>query len=83
MLFRSVRRNFTTDSIRGEDNLFMSAMSVDYDFSELYGLQMLAGRDFDKSFGTDHISGYLLNEQAVKTLGWQTPENAIGKRINM
>ncbi|GAB4498347.1 MAG: ABC transporter permease [Saprospiraceae bacterium] len=81
--FGSVRRNFTTDSIRPEDNLFMSGMAVDYDFSELYGLQILAGRDFDKSFGTDHINGYLINEQAVKTLGWQTPENAVGKRINM
>ena len=81
--FGSVRRNITTDSIRREDNLFMSAMAVDYDFSELYGLQIISGRDFDKSFGTDHINGYLVNEQAVKTLGWQTPDNAVGKRIDM
>ncbi|HRI60043.1 MAG TPA: ABC transporter permease, partial [Saprospiraceae bacterium] len=81
--FGAVRRNFTTDSIGPEDNLFMSAMSVDYDFAKLYGLQILAGRDFDKSFGTDHISGYLINEQAVKTLGWLSPEQAVGKRINM
>jgi len=79
----SVRRNFTTDSIQREHNLFMSGMAVDYDFAKLYGLQIITGRDFDKSFGTDHISGFLINEQAVKTLGWKTPENAVGKKINM
>ncbi|MBC7775658.1 MAG: ABC transporter permease [Phycisphaerae bacterium] len=79
----TARRNFTTDSIRPEDNLFMSSISVDYDFAKLYGIQILAGRDFDKSFGTDHIKGYMISEQAVKTLGWKTPENAVGKNINM
>ncbi|MEO6037683.1 MAG: FtsX-like permease family protein, partial [Saprospiraceae bacterium] len=78
-----VRHNFTTDSIRAEDNLFVSAMAVDYDFTQVYGVQILAGRAFDKAFGTDHISGFLINEEAVKTFGWYTPENALGKKINM
>ncbi len=81
--FGTARRNFSTDSIRPEDNLFMSAFAVDYDYAKLYDLKLLAGRDFDKSFGTDHINGFMINEQAVKTLGWKTPENAVGKNITM
>ena len=81
--FGTARRNFTTDSIRQEANLFMSAISVDYDFAKLYEIKILAGRDFDKTFGTDHIHGFMINEEAVKTLGWKTIENAIGKNITM
>ena len=40
-----------------------------------------AGRDFDKSFGTDHLNRYILNELAVKTLGWSNPEEAIGQNV--
>lgn len=71
----------STDKIRMEDNVFLAAISVDYDFSETFKLKILAGRDFDKSFGTDHLNAYILNEMAVKTLGWATPEAAIGQNV--
>lgn len=70
-----------TEKVRLEDNVFLAGISVDYDFSETFRLKVLAGRDFDKSFGTDHLNAYVLNELAVKTLGWATPEEAIGQKI--
>lgn len=72
----------TTDSIRPEDNVFFSSFSVDYDFSETFKLEMLAGRDFDKSYGTDHLDSYILNEMATVALGWSTPEAAIGQNVS-
>lgn len=71
----------STDKIRMEDNVFLASLSVDYDFAETFKLKMLAGRDFDKSFGTDHLNAYVLNEMAVKTLGWSTPEDAVGQNV--
>jgi putative ABC transport system permease protein len=71
----------TTDKIRMEDNVFLASISVDYDFAETFKLKMLAGRDFDKSYGTDHQNSYILNEMAVKTLGWASPEEAIGQNV--
>jgi putative ABC transport system permease protein len=71
----------STDKIRMEDNVFLASISVDYDFAETFKLRLLAGRDFDKSFGTDHLNGYVLNELAVKTLGWSSPEEAIGQNV--
>jgi putative ABC transport system permease protein len=41
---------------------------------------MAAGRDFSHAFTTDS-NNYLVNEAAVKALGWKDPENAIGKDI--
>ncbi|MBV6442828.1 MAG: hypothetical protein EPGJADBJ_04554 [Saprospiraceae bacterium] len=78
----ATRHPITTDRIRIEDNVFLPCLSVDYDFSETFRLQTVAGRDFDKSFGTDHIGGFILNELAAKTLGWNDPQEAIGQKIS-
>ena len=72
----------STDKIRLEDNVFVANISVDYDFSETFKLKLLAGRDFDKTYGSDHLNSYVLNEMAVKTLGWTSPEEAIGQNIS-
>jgi putative ABC transport system permease protein len=71
----------STDKIRVEDNVFLARIAVDYDFTETFKLKVLAGRDFDKSYGTDHLDGYILNELAVKTLGWASPQEAIGQNV--
>ncbi|GAB2518498.1 ABC transporter permease [Spirosoma aerophilum] len=51
---------------------------VDYEYIPTLGMEMAAGRNFSKEYGTDS-SGVILNETAVKTLGWQG--NAVGKSI--
>jgi ABC-type antimicrobial peptide transport system permease subunit len=50
---------------------------VGYDFVKTMNLQMLAGRDFSKDYGTDSVS-FLLNETAVKRIGLTNP---VGKPI--
>ena len=70
-----------TDEITAEDNVVLPAVSVDYDYVETFDLKLVAGRDFDQSFGTDHLTGYMVNELAVKALRWDSPEDAIGKTI--
>jgi len=45
---------------------------VGYDFVKTMKLQLQTGRDFSKDFGTDSI-GFLLNETAVKKIGFQHP----------
>ncbi len=77
----AVQHPVMTDRIRIEDNILLPCISVDYDFSETFKLQFAAGRDFDKSFGTDHHNGFIINELAVTTLGWKTAEEALGQKI--
>jgi putative ABC transport system permease protein len=70
-----------TDSIKEEDNVFVAATAVDYDFLDCYKMQLVAGRGFSRDFGTDHLQAVVINEQAVTRLGWKSPLNAIGKSI--
>lgn len=55
-------------------------IGVDYDFIEAYGLEILAGRSFDESFGTDEGS-VVFNESATKLMGFQTIEEALDEYI--
>ncbi|MEQ1744467.1 MAG: ABC transporter permease [Saprospiraceae bacterium] len=79
--FGSARHPITTDKVSQADNVFLQAMSVDYDFAQTFGLKILAGRTFAREYGTDHIEGFIVNELAMKTLKWNTPEEALGKRL--
>lgn len=79
--FGAVRRKVWSDSITKSENLFIDILAVDYDYAETFGLQLAAGRDFDLSYGTDHVEGYMINETAVKTFGWQNPQEALGKQL--
>jgi ABC-type antimicrobial peptide transport system permease subunit len=51
--------------------------AVGYDFAKTLNIQMVNGRDFSKDYGTD-TSGYILNEQALKKIGYKDP---IGKPL--
>ncbi len=52
---------------------------VEYDFTETYGLEIVAGRDFSQEYGNDLGETFLINEEAVKSFGWSSPEEAIGQ----
>jgi putative ABC transport system permease protein len=56
-------------------------ITTDYGFIPTYGMQMAAGRNFSLAFSTD-TNNYIINEQAVKMLGWGTPQNALDKDIS-
>jgi putative ABC transport system permease protein len=58
----------------------MNTLIVDFDFFNAYKINMDAGRSFSPDFSTDS-SGFILNEAAVRDLGWQNPETAIGKKF--
>ncbi len=70
-----------TDKIRQEDNILLASMSVDYDFIQTYKMEVVAGRGFSKEAGTDHLQAFVINEQAVKKLGWENPIDAIGQHL--
>lgn len=51
---------------------------ADKDFISSYGIKVLAGRGFSRDFSTDSNS-FLINESAVKVLGFKSNDEAIGK----
>ncbi|AEV97578.1 cell division protein FtsX [Niastella koreensis] len=54
---------------------------VDFDYIPLYDIKMAAGRPFDRAYKTDSSKAMVLNEAAVKILGYHSPQDAIGKRF--
>jgi len=53
---------------------------VDHDFIPTFEMKVVSGRDFSKFFRTDQVSGVILNETAVKKLGWNS---AVGKTFEI
>jgi len=71
-------------SLVGEEddmNQPMCHMYFDDDFIPEYGIDMVAGRAFQKEMKTDFMGAFLINEAAVKAFGWSRPEEALGKRL--
>jgi putative ABC transport system permease protein len=69
-----------TVNLKGEEvSTSIYRMNVDADYFATYSMKLAAGRFFSKSIATDSARSVLVNESAVKSFGWLTPENAIGK----
>jgi len=54
---------------------------VDSDFISDYGIQVIAGRAFQREMATDASMAFVLNEAAVSNFGFATPEEALGKQL--
>ncbi len=79
----TVARTIATEEVSPEEHLTAPVLAVDYDFSETFDLDIIAGRDFDASFGVDHISSFLINEQMLGLLSWDSAEEAVGKKLSV
>ena len=53
---------------------------VDYNYFETYQIDIVAGRNYGLSFSTD-TAALVLNEAAVKYLGFQNNEAAVGQKV--
>ncbi len=54
--------------------------SIDYDYLDVMGMQLLAGRNFDPAIASDTVNSVIVNEAMVKDFGW-TIENTVGQKI--
>ena len=54
----------------------------DHDYTKTLGLRIIAGRDFSRDMSTDVEEAFLINETAVRELGFGIPEKAIGQRLH-
>jgi putative ABC transport system permease protein len=55
-------------------------IGIDYDYLPLLGAEMAAGRNFDRSFSDS--SSLILNETAVRWMGFETPEEAVNQKVD-
>lgn len=58
----------------------VALVSVDYDFFETFGLEIVEGRSFSPLFPSDSLGGLIINEAALRALGWTAP---LGNEMKM
>jgi putative ABC transport system permease protein len=75
--------NFTVDiEGRKDEEWKFRTVFTDFDYVKTLGMKVVAGRDFSRDYGTDTTQSAIINETAVKQLGW-TNEEALGKNITV
>ena len=52
--------------------------AVDYEFFDLFELKLVDGRKFSREFVSDSSGAVIINESALKSIGWQSP---VGKEV--
>ncbi|WP_242617505.1 ABC transporter permease [Cecembia calidifontis] len=60
----------------------LADIHVSHSFMETFGIEMAAGRDFDYQLASDSTQAFLLNESAIRAIGWASPEEALGKALH-
>jgi putative ABC transport system permease protein len=59
----------------------METFFVDHDFVEAMGIELAEGRSFSLEYSTDANEAFVLNETAVRQLGWE--DQPLDKRITI
>jgi putative ABC transport system permease protein len=52
-----------------DSQIWVKVSEVGYDFTELYGIEIVKGRSFSQEFPSDENGAFLVNESAVKIIG--------------
>jgi putative ABC transport system permease protein len=68
---------------QNNDSIIVSVNSMDFEFLQVFKMQLLAGRAFSRDFPKDPDTSVILTASAVRSLGFKKPEEAIGKVLNI
>jgi putative ABC transport system permease protein len=63
-------------------NVRVADVHVDHEYLEQLEIPLAAGRYFDRSRASDSSLAFIINEATVRALGWDSSEEAIGKKFN-
>ena len=68
------------NSLPAEKSIIFSTIATDYDYTKTLGIKMREGRDFSREFADSN--GVILNQAAVKRMGFSNPVGQILKWNN-
>jgi len=63
-----------------DEEILMRAVFVDLDYFKTFGMEIVEGRSYSKELATDATEAIMVNEEAVKVMGMESP---IGKRLSI
>lgn len=68
------------ESEQGWEEQALMWTQVDYDYLKVMGINLIQGRDFDRSMGTDREEAAIINEAMARKYGWS--DEPLGKKIH-
>ncbi len=85
----NISADFNRPGMGGRPPVELHQVAVDYGFFDVYRLPLVAGRDFARDRAEDKIApddqgrltSAIINETAMRDLGFGTPEAALGQEI--
>ncbi|RNC83138.1 MAG: ABC transporter permease [Balneola sp.] len=78
----SQTRGTEWEGMQEEDELGIYVSPVGFDFIEMLDIQIVEGRSFSADLFKETERDYLLNEAAIREIGW-TKEEAVGKSFSV
>ncbi len=69
----STNLQFEAEGIEPDDNASVKIVTVDWDFFKTMKNEIVKGRSFDRSYGSDESGAFIINETAQKYIGWDDP----------
>ncbi len=78
-LINSSSRGWEWDGKDTDEKIFMSEASVGFDYIETFNMKMARGRFYSRKFSTDKTEAIIINEEAVRFMGMESP---LGKQIS-
>lgn len=80
---RNFKYNFRKYGSPIEEGKPLRLNSVDYDYFDMFDMEILAGRSFSEDFATDADTALVITESAAKLLGFDTLEDAVGSTVSV
>jgi putative ABC transport system permease protein len=64
---------FKAEGLPEDEGKSIKIVTVDFDFFETLENQIVKGRGFSEMYSMDSVSTFILNETAVRDIGWEEP----------
>ena len=63
-------------------NFRIADVHVSHDYLSTFQIPVVSGRDFDVKLASDSSQSFILNEAAIKAIGWEGADEAINKKLS-
>jgi len=68
---------------KSDDSIEVRENSMDYDFLDVFKMNLVAGRNFSREYPKDPDTAVIITESASRLLGYKKPQDAVGKIISV
>ena len=77
---RIMKMGTKPEGLLSDDPVIMQIVGTDYGYLDVLGVELASGRDFSHEYTSDANEAFIINQAAVRQIGWDDP---IGKKFSL